>query len=164
MRLSSTFVASILAGGLLLSAVPLSAHEEAAVAPAEPNSQTSGSLASSFADALNTLRVQNGRSALREDSRLTRAAQAYAEDMARHDYFSHTGRDGSNVMTRARAAGCQGRGYAENIAWGQRSAQEAFSGWAASSGHLRNMLGSNYGAFGLGQSAGYWVLVFADGC
>ena len=90
---------------------------------------------------------------------------AFAEDMARGGYFSHTGRDGSNVIVRARAAGCQGRGYfAENIAWGQRSAQDAFNGWAASSGHRANMLGQNYGAYGLGQASGYWVLMFADGC
>jgi uncharacterized protein YkwD len=111
------------------------------------------------------MRAQNGLGALREDAHLTRAAQAYAEDMARHGYFSHTGRDGSTVVTRARAAGCNGRGYfAENIAWGQSSANDAFQGWAASAGHRANMLGLNYGAFGLGQSAGFWVLVFADGC
>jgi hypothetical protein len=26
------------------------------------------------------------------------------------------------------------------------------------------MLGRNYGVFGLGQSNGMWVLIFADGC
>jgi uncharacterized protein YkwD len=119
----------------------------------------------SFGDALNNLRGQHGLSGLREDRALSRAAQAYAQDMAAHGYFSHTGRDGSTVLTRARAAGCNGRGYfAENIAWGQDSANDAFQGWAASSGHRANMLGRNYGAFGLGQSGGYWVLVFADGC
>jgi uncharacterized protein YkwD len=126
---------------------------------------SSSSVAGSFGDALNQFRAQQGLGALREDPRLTRAAQAYAEDMARHGYFAHTGRDGSTVTTRVRAAGCRGaRAFAENIAWGQDTAQAAFSGWAASSGHRANMLGRPYGAFGLGQSAGMWVLVFADGC
>jgi uncharacterized protein YkwD len=118
-----------------------------------------------FGDALNAFRAQHGLGGLREDGALTRAAQAYAQDMATHGYFSHTGRDGSTVLTRARGAGCNGQGYfAENIAWGQDSANDAFQGWAASSGHRANMLGRNYGAYGLGQSGGYWVLVFADGC
>ena len=154
MRLPAIILASILA--VSSAALP---------AVADGGSASSASLASSFGDALNSLRGQNGRGALRADPHLTHAAQAFAEDMARHGYFSHTGRDGSNVMTRARAAGCRGRGYyAENIAWGQRTAQDAFSGWAASSGHRANMLGRSYGAFGLGQASGYWVLIFADGC
>ncbi len=127
-------------------------------------SLTSNSTASGFGDALNEMRARNGLGSLREDMHLTQAAQAYAEDMARHAYFSHTGRDGSTVTTRARGAGCRGRGYfAENIAWGQKTAQAAFSGWAASAGHRDNMLGRNYGVFGLGQSSGMWVLIFADG-
>jgi uncharacterized protein YkwD len=154
MRLPAIILASILA--VSSAALPVAA---------DGRSTSSASVASSFGDALNVLRAQNGRGALRSDPHLTRAAQAYAEDMARHGYFSHTGRDGSNVMTRARRAGCNGRGYyAENIAWGQRTAQDAFSGWAASSGHRTNMLGRNYGAFGLGQASGYWVLIFSDGC
>ena len=125
----------------------------------------SSSSSSGFGSALNQFRANYGLGGLREDRSLSAAAQAYAEDMARGGYFSHTGRDGSNVVHRARAAGCRGRGYfAENIAWGQASAQHAFNGWAASSGHRANMLGQNYGAYGLGQSQGYWVLMFADGC
>ncbi len=135
------------------------------IVAADTATSSSGTSGMSFGDALNNLRGQHGLSGLREDRALSRAAQAYAQDMAAHGYFSHTGRDGSTVLTRARAAGCNGRGYfAENIAWGQDSANDAFQGWAASSGHRANMLGRNYGAFGLGQSGGYWVLVFADGC
>jgi uncharacterized protein YkwD len=149
----------------IILALLLAASSAAPPAAADGGSVTSASLASSFGDALNAFRAQNGRGALQADPRLARAAQAFAEDMARHGYFSHTGRDGSNVLTRARAAGCRGQGrLAENIAWGQQSAQDAFSGWAASSGHRANMLGRSYGAIGLGQASGYWVLIFADGC
>ena len=142
----------------------------AALAPVEAAAHGVASAASSsqgvgFGDALNAFRAQQGLGAMHEDRRLARAAQAFAEDMASHGYFSHTGRNGSSVTTRARAAGCQGRGYfAENIAWGQRSANGAFQSWVNSSGHRANMLGRQYGAYGLGQSGGYWVLVFADGC
>ena len=149
---------------LALPFAALAAAFTPVAAPAQSAASSSQGVMS-FGDALNAYRTQQGRGALREDRNLTRAAQAFAEDMARYGYFSHTGRDGSTVMTRARAAGCKGRGYfAENIAWGQRSANDAFQGWVNSSGHRANMLGRNYGAYGLGQSGGYWVLVFADGC
>lgn len=165
MQRYSGFLVPVLAGALTFLAVPGTAHVTDAFSSDVQVTLASASTGSGFGDALNAYRAQHGLGALRADPELTRAAQAYAEDMAAHDYFSHEGRDGSTVLTRARAAGCQGRGYlAENIAWGQRSAQSAFNGWIASAGHRRNMLGANYGAFGLGQSQGYWVLIFADGC
>lgn len=159
MRRLPTLLASILLSGGLVSA-PLSATAQEAAMTASSSSEASG-----FGAALNQFRANHGLGGLREDRVLSAAAQAYAEDMARSGRFSHTGRDGSTVVHRARSAGCAGRGYfAENIAWGQPSAQHAFDGWAASSGHRANMLGRNYGAYGLGQANGYWVLMFADGC
>ena len=146
---------------LALLAAPLAAQTVEVADRASSSSAT----AMSFGEALNAYRAQHGRGALREDRALSRAAQAYAEAMAAGGFFSHVGPDGSNVATRARAAGCRGRGYyAENIAWGQRTASDSFNGWVASSGHRANMLGRPYGVFGLGQASGYWVLMFADGC
>ena len=67
--------------------------------------------------------------------------------------------------TTRKPAGCAGQASpTPSWPWGQRSAQDAFNGWVASSGHRDNMLGRNYGVFGLGQSQGFWVLMFADGC
>lgn len=150
------------------AAAPVPAWAQGAQDPlvlAVERTSSSEATAMTFGDALNALRARNGLGALREDRSLARAAQSYAEDMARYGYFSHTGRDGSSVVTRARRAGCGGRGsFAENLAWGQPTASHAFGGWAASAGHRANMLGRRYGAFGLGQSGGTWVLVFADGC
>jgi uncharacterized protein YkwD len=128
-------------------------------------STSSASGASTFRDALNALRRQNGLRGLREDADLARAAQAHAEDMAQHGYFSHTSRDGSTLFHRVRGADCQrAKAFAENIGHGQRSTQEIFEGWAESPGHRVNMLGRQYRSFGLGQASGYWVLVVADGC
>lgn len=158
MRLLPALLASFLLTGSLLSAPGVATAQETVA-------MSSSSSTSGFGSALNQYRANYGLGGLRQDRALTAAAQAYAEDMARSGRFSHTGRDGSNVLHRARAAGCRGRGYlAENIAWGQPTAQHAFDGWAASSGHRANMLGRNYGAYGLGQANGYWVLMFADGC
>ncbi|CAA9389451.1 MAG: Glutamate synthase [NADPH] large chain [uncultured Rubellimicrobium sp.] len=163
-RLSGLW-APVLTGAMFLLGSATLAQQADLLLADGPATLVSSSAGMSFGDALNQVRSQSGLGALRQDAHLTGAAQAFAEDMARHGYFSHQGRDGSTVSTRVRAAGCRGRGYfAENIAWGQRTAQSTFDGWMASSGHRRNMLGENYGAYGLGQSGGYWVLVFADGC
>ena len=133
-------------------------------APAQ-HSISSSSSTSSFGAALNDLRARYGLAALHEDRRLSSAAQAFAEDMARHGYHAHTGRDGSTVVSRVQAAGCRGGGhFAENIAWGQDSAQDSLSGWFASPHHRDNMLGRKYGVYGLGQAGGVWVLDFAGGC
>jgi uncharacterized protein YkwD len=118
-----------------------------------------------FGAALNEVRARYGLGALREDRRVSAAAQAFAEDMARHGYHSHNGRDGSTVVHRVQAAGCNGQGrFAENIAWGQDSAQDSLSGWFASPHHRDNMLSRKYGVYGLGQAGGVWVLDFAGGC
>jgi uncharacterized protein YkwD len=141
----------------------LRADRAAAEAQGERTSSSGATL--SFAEALNAFRAQNGVGPVRQSAVLNRAAQRYAEMMASTGSFSHTGPDGSTVTTRVRATGCNGRGYfAENIAWGQSSANDAFQGWVARSGHRENMLGRNYGVFGLGQANGYWVLTFADAC
>jgi uncharacterized protein YkwD len=117
-----------------------------------------------FGDALNAVRAQAGLGALRADRRLAAAAQAYAEQMARSGHVQHVGADGSTQITRAQGAGCGTRFVGENIAWGQRSAQATFEGWMASRGHRANMLHPQYGIFGLGQSGGMWVIMFADRC
>ena len=138
----------------------------ALLGPASPSlaQSASGTSAGSFDSALDMVRAQAGLRGLSPDRRLTSAAQRYAETMAATGHVQHVGPDGSTHVSRSQAAGCRGGYLAENIAWGQRSAQATFDGWMASSGHRANMLGPNYGVFGLGQSNGMWVIMFADRC
>ncbi|MBP1806245.1 CAP domain-containing protein [Rubellimicrobium aerolatum] len=167
MRLVPWLLAPWLLSGCLM-ADPTPRNPAPAGGSVSSSSETIPASASSvagFGAALNRMRAQAGLEGLREDGHLKRAAQAFAEDMAANGYHSHHGRDGSTVVERARRAGCGGRGYvAENIAWGQDSVQDTFAGWSASAGHRANMLGRNYGVYGLGQAGGMWVLVVADGC
>ncbi len=135
-----------------------------AAALAASLSATVASADAGFGDALNAVRAQAGLGDLRASRQLTAAAQAYAEQMARSGHVQHVGADGSTQITRAQGAGCRTRFVGENIAWGQRSAQATFEGWMASAGHRANMLGPHYGIFGLGQSGGMWVIMFADRC
>ena len=104
---------------------------------------------------------------LRLNATLHSVADAHAEDMARHSYFSHTGRDGSHVDGRASRTGYPWRAIGENIAAGQMQADAAVQGWLNSPGHCANLMSPTYTEMGASfavnnkSSAGiYWVQVF----
>ena len=61
---------------------------------------------------------------VRLSSALSRAAHAHASDMAIHDFFEHTGSDGSTPTTRLARTGYRWRLIGENIAYGPTSAEE----------------------------------------
>lgn len=97
---------------------------------------------------------------------LLRAAQAHAADMAEHGYFSHTGRDGSQVGQRASRAGYTWRRIGENLAAGQTTAAQVVQGWLDSPGHCANLMQTGYTEMGLAYAVNlrspgaiYWVQV-----
>lgn len=92
---------------------------------------------------------------------LTEAAQRHANDMYRHRYFSHQGRNGSRLGERVSATGYRWRGVAENIAHGQTSVAQVMRSWRNSPGHCRNLMNPDYRHFGIGYQDDYWVQVFA---
>jgi uncharacterized protein YkwD len=104
---------------------------------------------------------------LRPDGTLHRLAEAHADDMAAHSYFSHTGRDGSKVADRATRARYNWQAIGENIAAGQQKPETAVEGWIKSPGHCANIMSADYAEMGVAfavnnkSSAGiYWVQVF----
>lgn len=104
---------------------------------------------------------------LRLNPTLYGIANAHAGDMARHDYFSHTGRDGSTVDGRATRAGYAWHAIGENIAADQLSADAAVRGWMNSPGHCANIMSPDFSEMGAAfvvnpqSSAGiYWAQVF----
>ncbi|MES2900478.1 MAG: CAP domain-containing protein [Pseudomonadota bacterium] len=105
--------------------------------------------------------------ALRWNAELGAAALAHSSDMARQKYFSHEGKDGSQVGDRAKLAGYAWRRISENIAVGMPSAQEAMAGWLASPGHCANIMNRELtemgAAFAINNDRGsrfYWTQVF----
>jgi uncharacterized protein YkwD len=101
------------------------------------------------------------------DTRLAEAAAAHSRDMARRNYFSHTGRDGQRVGARAERAGYEWRAIGENIATGQGSAERAMAGWLASPTHCANLMDARYthmgAAYAIDSGADttiYWTQVF----
>lgn len=83
---------------------------------------------------------------------LMAAAEEHNADMTRHNYFSHTGRDGSSVATRVARLGYRFLTAAENIAMGQRTAKEVVEDWLESPGHCSNIMDRSFRDMGIAVS------------
>lgn len=125
----------------------------------------------------NRAREHAGRKALVPDQKLVRAAQGFADYMARTDRFDHDA-DGSNPGERMRRAGYRWCYYAENIAYEFHSrgfgsealARALVADWLGSSGHRRNLLDARMRETGVGIAQSprthrwYGVQVFGTPC
>lgn len=114
----------------------------------------------------NLERVAAGRSALSGDPAVASAAVAHSVDQAARQRIGHTGSDGANAGARLTRAGFVWRAWGENVAVGQRTAQEVVTAWMNSAGHRSNMLSSSYTKIGIGVATGsdgrrYWTMVLA---
>ncbi len=115
---------------------------------------------------VNVERGKQGCGAVHSDSRLAAAAQGHSADMARRDYFDHTTPDGVDPWERAKAAGYE-TPTGENIAMGQRTAEDVVDSWMKSPGHRANILNCDSKAIGMGlarNSGGspYWTQMFGS--
>jgi uncharacterized protein YkwD len=98
---------------------------------------------------------------------LTQAGLRHSDDMVAHNFFSHTGSDGTSAGTRATAAGYVWSSWGENIAAGQRSVADVVAGWMASDGHCANIMSPGFRDLGLACVSGnadttygtYWTMV-----
>ena len=112
---------------------------------------------------VNSERGRAGLSPLRLHSQLMAAAQAHSNDMARHNFMSHTGSDGSSPFDRMKRYGYNFRWAGENVASGYSSPQDVMRGWMNSSGHRANILNRNFRDIGIGYARGnrpYWTQKF----
>jgi uncharacterized protein YkwD len=101
----------------------------------------------------NLARRQVGLPPLKENPRLGIAARGHSQDMADHDYFGHTGSDGSTLADRLNAAGYVGWVTAgENIAAGYTSPESVMDGWLNSTVHMENIYSQLYREIGVGYA------------
>ena len=113
----------------------------------------------------NITRESNGLRPLKYDERLDTAAQNRVHEIV--EYFSHTRPDGRFFNTAFREARVGGRNWAENLASGQETPQEAIDGWMGSDSHREAMLSKDYLYLGIGvymddSGTFYWVQTFRD--
>ncbi|KAK1948410.1 Uncharacterized protein P3T76_000699 [Phytophthora citrophthora] len=121
-------------------------------------------------NAVNKERSSRGLPKLCTHRDLQKAAQVHSADMARRNYLSHTGSDGSTATSRVRASGYRYTTVAENVAAGQSTVSKVMSSWMSSSGHRANLLSTKYKMFGCGYAYSssskykhYWTQNFASG-
>ena len=113
---------------------------------------------------VNAERAKAGKSALKADANLAKAAQVRAAEIV--SSFSHTRPDGRDPFTAMKEAGVSYRAAGENIAWGQKTPTQVMQGWMNSDGHRKNILSDSFGRLGVGyvvqNGRAYWVQMFAD--
>lgn len=139
--------------------IPSAAGATPATAPRAP--------ADDVVTLINERRRAAGCGEVQRDDTLASAAQRHSDDMARNDFMSHTGSDGSKFGQRARAAGYTFFASGEILAAGHATPAAAVEGWMKSSGHRDIMLdcaNTDTGA-ALVERAGtqysfYWTVVF----
>lgn len=95
------------------------------------------------------------------------AARRHSDDMARLDFLSHDGRDGSTAEQRVERAGYHYRAMGENIAGGQTRPEDAVADWIASPGHCANLMNPAFTEMGVAVAVNgksrmgvYWTLEF----
>jgi uncharacterized protein YkwD len=105
---------------------------------------------------------------LRWSAPLGRAAAAQARDLAARGVLSHSGRDGSTAGERVSRAGYAWRAVGENVAAGQRTAEEVVQSWLGSPGHCANVMNADFAEMGVAfatnaaaEAGIFWAQVFA---
>jgi uncharacterized protein YkwD len=79
--------------------------------------------------------------------------------MDARDYMAHESPDGEGPGERARRHGYNSWG-AENVAKGQRSAEQVMEAWMNSPGHRANILNCGLVAIGVGEANFAWTQKF----
>lgn len=113
----------------------------------------------------NKERREEGKKPLTLNSKLSAAAQSYADYLAKSGKFSHTAK--GTMSSRVKDAGYKPKAVGENIAVGQPSVPTVLRSWMHSEGHKKNILSKNYTEVGFGIARDkkgrlLWVTDFGD--
>lgn len=114
---------------------------------------------------VNQQRARYGLQTLTQNWQLSRIARYKSQDMVNKNYFGHTSPTYGSPFTMMQNFGIRFTAAGENIAMGQRSAQEVMNAWMNSPGHRANILSPAYNQIGVGvakTSSGvyYWTQEF----
>jgi len=137
----------------------------------KPKMTRTGKIEFDFEDGfakLNDVRKNNGLAIFKNDPRLQKASQDYANLMASKGKYGHEIGPGTQFKKRINAAGYD-NSSGENLGVGYANIDAAIAGWIESDGHRRNMLKPHYTLAGLayahnnsGNNPQYthlWVLI-----
>jgi uncharacterized protein YkwD len=93
---------------------------------------------------------------------LEKAAFIHANDMYQHNFFNHTGQDGSNVSQRMERVGYQWMAFGENIGMGYKDEKEVIEGWLKSPGHCKNIMNRKFKEMAVARVGNYWTQTFGS--
>ncbi|MCP8971284.1 CAP domain-containing protein [Ectobacillus ponti] len=102
----------------------------------------------------NAERAKAGLRPLQVDTKLSQVARAKSQDMASHNYFSHTSPTYGSPFDMMKQFGVTYSYAGENIAMGQRTPEEVMTAWMNSAGHRANILNKSYTHIGVGYVSG----------
>ncbi|MDD4319131.1 MAG: CAP domain-containing protein [Candidatus Peribacteraceae bacterium] len=122
-------------------------------------------------DLVNAERQKLNIPPLHPDVVLNTSAQAYAEEMLKQNFFGHVNPSGKTLKDRMEKAGYYSTAYqtcfciqkflvGENLARGQKTAQEVVGDWMKSPSHKEVLLNPAFTDTGIGVAAGVWVQHF----
>lgn len=97
----------------------------------------------------NDYRTRAGLSNLKLNDSLARAAQAKANDMVAHNYWSHVSPDGTTPWAYFQKFQYSYNGAGENLAYGFATSEQVVSAWMNSAEHRANVMG-NFADIGFG--------------
>jgi uncharacterized protein YkwD len=106
--------------------------------------------ASQLLSVTNKQRDANREGPLQSDLELNEAAQAKANDMVAHNYWSHNSPSGATPWTFMTDAGYKFQSAGENLAYGFSSSNDVVAGWMNSAEHRANILDADYTQVGFG--------------
>jgi len=137
--------------------------------PPEPAPPVQAGPLARMAELVDRLHQQSCGEPFRRDQRLNRAAQAHAEDIARHRRIDHVGTDGARLHQRLERAGYPARFASESIAIYQ-TPEEAVYFWMdepPNGPHRLNIVNCQYvdNGFGLAvdsRGRNWWVMDVAN--
>ena len=118
-----------------------------------------GPQAAEVVNLVNDERSSHGCGPVEVDDRLTAAAQEHSQDMADRGYMAHESLDGETPDERAERHGYYAFG-AENVAKGQRSAEQVMNAWMNSPDHRDNILDCGLESIGVGEADNAWTQKF----
>lgn len=129
---------------------------------AAPAAQSISAIESRVIELTNAERTKAGLKPLQADTSLSNVAREKSRDMQTKGYFSHTSPTYGSPFDMMRDFGVTYRTAGENIAKGQRTAEEVVQAWMNSEGHRKNILSPNFTHIGVGyvQTGNHWTQMF----
>lgn len=140
------------------------------VATSSGQAHCTGTTPSEAAAALasaNAQRTARGLAPIATDSRLQRAAEAHACEMAQRGTMTHAGTGASGPRARAAQYGYHARLASENIAAGHFDLGRVLAEWSGSPKHAQNMLLPQLRQTGIGHATAadgrtrFWTVIYA---